>query len=81
MHDVLVIYKQLFLQFDEEGNLQPFGGVPVHTLSYDEKLRMQALDATVDDRPPVPGTEKAAQYTGTMNMCGWVHLRQPMARG
>lgn len=58
MHDVLVIYKQLSLQFDEEGNLQPFEGMPVHTLSYDEKPGMQALDSTADDRPPVPGTEK-----------------------
>ena len=35
MHDVLVIYKQLSLQFDGEGNLLPFEGMPVHTLSYD----------------------------------------------
>ena len=35
MHDVLVIYKQISLQFDEEGNLRPFEGMPVHTLSYD----------------------------------------------
>ena len=27
MHDVLVIYKQLSLQFDEEGNLRPFEGM------------------------------------------------------
>lgn len=58
MHDVLVIYKQLSLQFDEEGALRPFEGMPVHTLSYDEKPGMQALDSTVGDRPPVPGTEK-----------------------
>ena len=58
MHDVLVIYKQLSLQFDEEGNLKPFEGVPVHTLSYDEKPGIQALDTTTDDKPPVPDTEK-----------------------
>ena len=58
MHDVLVIYKQLSLQFDEEGNLKPMEGMPVHTLSYDEKPGMQALNTTVDDKPPVPGTEK-----------------------
>ena len=58
MHDVLVIYKQLSLQFDEDGNLRPFEGMPVHTLSYDEKPGMQALDTTADDRPPVPSTEK-----------------------
>ena len=58
MHDVLVIYKQLSLQFDEEGNLRPFEGMPVHTLSYDEKPGIQALDTTTDDKPPVPGTKK-----------------------
>ncbi len=58
MHDILVIYKQVSLQFDEDGNLKPFEGVPVHTLSYDEKPGMQALDTTAGDRPPVPNTDK-----------------------
>ena len=58
MYDVLVIYKQVSLQFDENGNLKPFEGVPVHTLSYDEKPRMQALNTTAEDRPPVPDTNK-----------------------
>ena len=58
MHDVLVIYKQVSLQFDETGNLKPFEGVPVHTLSYDEKPGMQALNTTAQDRPPVPNTNK-----------------------
>lgn len=58
MHDVLVVYKQISLQFDEAGNLKPFEGVPVHTLSYDEKPGMQALNTTSEDRPPVIGTDK-----------------------
>ena len=58
MHDVLVVYKQLSLQFDEEGKRKPFEETPVHTLSYDEKPGMQALDTTSEDRPPVPGTDK-----------------------
>lgn len=58
MHDVLVVYKQISLQFDEVGNLKPFEGVPVHTLSYDEKTGMQALNTTSEDRPPVIGTDK-----------------------
>lgn len=37
MHDVLVIYKQISMQFDEKGNLIPQESTPVHTLSYDEK--------------------------------------------
>ena len=60
MHDVLVIYKQVSLQFDEGGNLKPFEGVPVHTLSYDEKPGMQALKTTSEDRPPVPSTDKSS---------------------
>lgn len=60
MHDVLVVYKQVSLQFDEKGNLKPFEGVPVHTLSYDEKPGMQAIKTTTEDRPPVPGTDKSS---------------------
>lgn len=60
MHDVLVIYKQLSYQFDEEGNLRPFEGTPVHTLSYDEKPGVQAIGNTAEDRPPVPDTGKAS---------------------
>ena len=58
MHDVLVVYKQISLQFDEEGHLLPFEANPVHTLSYDEKPGMQALDTTTGDRPPIPHTDK-----------------------
>lgn len=58
MHDVLVIYKQISLQFDENGNLKPFEGVPVHTLSYDEKPGMQAINTTSEDKAPVPDTDK-----------------------
>lgn len=32
----------------------------VHTLSYDEKPGMQALDTTTDDKPPVSGTKKSS---------------------
>lgn len=58
MHDVLVVYKQISLQFNEDGTLKPFEGTPVHTLSYDEKPGMQAIDSTAEDRPPVSGTDK-----------------------
>ena len=37
MHNVLLVYKQLQMQFDESGNLIPFEEIPVHVLSYDEK--------------------------------------------
>lgn len=82
MHDVLVIYKQLSLQFDEAGELKPFDGTPVHTLSYDEKPGMQALDTTAQDRPPVSGTDKNStvyrdyEYVrlGTMSLLAAIDL-------
>ena len=58
-HDVLVVYKQLRMCVDADGNLvaEPTDGEGrvVHTLSYDEKPGIQALAATGEDRPPVPG--------------------------
>ena len=53
MHDILVVYKQISLQFNESGTLKPFEGTPVHTLSYDEKPEIQAIDSTVQDRLPI----------------------------
>lgn len=45
MHNVLMVYKQLSLQFDENGQLLPFSEDThiVHVLSYDEKPRIQAI--------------------------------------
>lgn len=62
MHDVLVIYKQLELRFDEDGKLIPFsvGDEAVHTLSYDEKPGIQAISTTSEDKLPVPNTEKVS---------------------
>ena len=58
-HDVLVVYKQLQMCLDADGNLvaEPTDGEGrvVHTLSYDEKPGIQALSTTGEDRPPVPG--------------------------
>lgn len=60
MHDVLVIYKQLELRFDEEGNFIPYEAdeTVVHTISYDEKPGIQAIACTSEDRAPIPGTDK-----------------------
>jgi transposase len=62
MHDVLVIYKQIEMRFDDEGNLLPFEEEEevVHTLSYDEKPGIQAIAATSDDKLPVPDTGKTS---------------------
>lgn len=62
MHDVLVIYKQLELRFDDEGNYIPYESDEevIHTISYDEKPGIQAIACTSDDRPSVPGTDKTS---------------------
>ena len=53
MHNVLVVYKQLSIQFDEEGNLLPFDDEEVtHVLSYDEKPGIQAIANTSEDKLP-----------------------------
>ena len=53
MHNVLLVYKQLSLQFDEEGKLIPWSGKEtVHVLSYDEKPGIQAI-ATTDRKSVV----------------------------
>ncbi len=53
MHDVLVVYKQISMQFDESGDIivpedEPF----VHTVSCDEKPGIQAIATTGDDLRP-----------------------------
>ncbi len=62
MHDVLVIYKQIEMQFDKEGKLIPFEKDAVHTLSYDEKLGIQTIATKGEDRSPIPNTDKSNDY-------------------
>lgn len=53
MHNVLLVYKQLSLQFDETGSLLPFeDGTVTHILSYEEKPGIQAIANTSDDLMP-----------------------------
>ncbi len=54
MHNVLLVYKQLSLQFDENGESLPFDGTEprAHVLSYDEKPGIQAISATGEDLQP-----------------------------
>lgn len=56
MYDVLVVYKQVSLQFDEEGRIIiPDEGPMVHTVSCDEKPGIQAIATTSDDLRPGHG--------------------------
>lgn len=84
MHDVLVIYKQLELRFDDEGNFVPFeeSEQAVHTVSYDEKPGIQAIRNTSVDRLPIPNTEKNStvlrdyeyQRLGTLSLLAGIDL-------
>lgn len=53
MHDVLVVYKQVSMQFDENGNIiVPEDAPMVHTISCDEKPGIQAIATTSEDLRP-----------------------------
>ena len=50
MHDVLVVYKQVEMQFDENGDIIVSTDSPmIHTISCDEKPGIQAIATTSDD--------------------------------
>lgn len=52
MHNVLLVYKQLEMQFDESGKLIISEDTPIHVLPYDEKPGIQAIATTSDDLMP-----------------------------
>ena len=54
MHNILLVYKQLSFQFDEEGHFIPWEDDEevVHVLSYDEKPGIQAIATTTEDLLP-----------------------------
>lgn len=52
MHNVLLVYKQLEMQFDESGELIISEDTPIHVLPYDEKPGIQAIATTSDDLMP-----------------------------
>lgn len=51
MHDVLVVYKQVEMLFDENSDLLPYDGQFTHTISYDEKPNIQAIGGSKDRIP------------------------------
>lgn len=80
MHDVLLVYKQVEMLFDEEGKLYiPAGEQDVHTFSYDEKPGIQAIATTGKDLDPTPenGTiMRDAEYKrlGTVSLLAAIDL-------
>ena len=79
MHDVLVVYKQIEMQFDEQGNLLPFKDVKVNTLSFDEKPGIQAIANTSPDRMPTSANgyrQRDHEYKrlGTLSLLAGIDL-------
>lgn len=53
MHEVLLVYKQVEMQFDENGGIIiPEDGHMMHTISYDEKPGIQAIANKYPDHNP-----------------------------
>jgi len=74
MHNVLLVYKQLSMQFDKNGQLVPFeDDEAVHVLSYDEKPGVQAISTTSDDLLP-NGSNGAIQRDYEYKRLGTVSL-------
>ena len=80
MHSVLLVYKQLSMQFDEDGSLVPQGGEVVHVLSYDEKPGIQAVATTSGDLMPDAGhgtrmRDYECRRRGTLSLLAGIDLQ------
>lgn len=81
MHNVLVVYKQLSMQFDEDGNLLTFAEEEAtHVLSYDEKPGIQAIANTSEDK--LPNTQNGTiqrdyeyKRLGTLSLLAGIDLK------
>lgn len=80
MHDVLLVYKQVSLQFNENGDIIiPESGPMVHTVSCDEKPGIQAIATTGADLRPTTETGcvyRDAEYKrlGTLSLLAGIDL-------
>lgn len=85
MHDVLLVYKQVSLQFDENGGIIiPENEPMVHTVSCDEKPGIQAVATTGADLRPTTETGcvyRDAEYKrlGTLSLLAGIDLLTGMA--
>ncbi len=80
MHNVLLVYKQLEMQFDESGKLIISEDTPTHVLSYDEKPGIQAIATTSDDLMPDekhPTINRDYEYKrlGTLSLLAAIDLQ------
>lgn len=68
MYDVLLVYKQVEMQLDDDGNIIiPDNGHLTHTVSYDEKPGIQAIANNI---PTMIQQRKTVISAGIMSMCG-----------
>jgi transposase len=79
MHDVLVVYKQIELQFDEQGQILPSVDKKINTISYDEKPGIQAIGNTSPDRMPATANgyrQRDYEYKrmGTLSLLAGIDL-------
>ena len=80
MHDVLVIYKQIEMCFDEDGNICIDMDEPkTVTISYDEKPGIQALKNIAPDLPPTKehgtiGRDYEYKRLGTVSLLAGLDL-------
>lgn len=80
MHNVLLVYKQLEMQFDESGKLIISEDTPIHVLYYDEKPGIQAIATTSDDLMPNekhPTINRDYEYKrlGTLSLLAAIDLQ------
>lgn len=80
-HNILVLYKQISMRFDEAGALIPYeeDEPETHTISYDEKPSIQAIAPTTPDLPPRVGngaTYRDYEYVrhGTLSLLAGIDL-------
>ena len=80
MHNVLLVYKQLEMQFDGSGKLIISEDTPIHVWSYDEKPGIQAIATTSDDLMPNekhPTINRDYEYKrlGTLSLLAAIDLQ------
>lgn len=80
MHNVLLVYKQLEMQFDESGNLIASDTTPLHVLSYDEKPGIQAIataseDLMPDENHPTISRDYEYKRLGTLSLLAAIDLQ------
>ena len=80
MHNVLLVYKQLEMQFDESGKLIISEDTSTHVLSYDEKPGIQAIatisdDLMPDEKHPTINRDYEYKRLGTLSLLAAIDLQ------